>query len=751
MKNPLRRKIFREFKTGIEKYIIIFLFMLGTVSFVSGFLVAGDSMKTTYDTSFEKYNVEDGNFELLKRADDSILNKYENKDIEIYNNSFIEKKSVNNSTLRIFDNTNIKEINKVCLMKGKLPENTDEIAIDRLYADNNKLNIGDEIKVGKERLKISGLVALSNYSALFSNNNDMMFDSIKFGVAIVDNEKFKLYDKDNLHYSYAWKYNKEPKDDIEAKEKSEEFYKLVSKDYIVSSFTPRFTNQAINFAGDDIGGDRTMILVLMYILTVIIAFIFTVTISNTISSESSVIGTLRAMGYSRGELVRTYIAMPIIVTLIASILGNILGYTLLKDMVMNLYYGSYSLPTCKTIWNGEAFILTTIIPILIMIVINVLILVHKLSLSPQKFLRHDLSKKQKNKSIKLPSFKFLRRFRLRIVIQNLSNYLIMFLGIIFANVLLMFGLMIMPILNNYKDEVTNNMIAKYQYILRSEVETSNSNAEKYAVESLKISSSNVDSSEDISIYGVQENSKYINLNLSNKDVCISDGFADKYSLKVGDSVTLKERYGTKKYKLKVTKIYHYPSSIAAFINIDYFNDIFDNKDNYFNGYFSNKKITDINKNMILTTITKSELTKVSRQLENSMGGSFKMVEVFAIILYMVLIYLLSKIVIEKNATSISMVKVLGYSNREISKLYIVSTTVVVVLSVILSLPIANVVINSLYRTMMMDFTGWLPLTIEPILYIKMIVFGIAFYAFVAIVQFYKIKKIPMDQVLKRVE
>ena len=220
---------------------------------------------------------------------------------------------------------------------------------------------------------------------------------------------------------------------------------------------------------------------------------------------------------------------------------------------------------------------------------------------------------------------------------------------------------------------------------------------------------------------------------------------------MGDSVTLKERYGTKKYKLKVTKIYHYPSSIAAFINIDYFNDIFDNKDNYFNGYFSNKKITDINKNMILTTITKSELTKVSRQLENSMGGSFKMVEVFAIILYMVLIYLLSKIVIEKNATSISMVKVLGYSNREISKLYIVSTTVVVVLSVILSLPIANVVINSLYRTMMMDFTGWLPLTIEPILYIKMIVFGIAFYALVAIVQFYKIKKIPMDQVLKRVE
>ena len=41
---------------------------------------------------------------------------------------------------------------------------------------------------------------------------------------------------------------------------------------------------------------------------------------------------------------------------------------------------------------------------------------------------------------------------------------------------------------------------------------------------------------------------------------------------------------------------------------------------------------------------------------------------------MVLIYLLSKIIIEKNAQSISMVKILGYTNGEISKLYIMSTS-----------------------------------------------------------------------------
>lgn len=69
------------------------------------------------------------------------------------------------STLRIFKPRN--EVDKVCLMDGKMPQQEDEIAIDRMYADNNSLKVGDTIKVGGEKKTISGLVALSDYSALF--------------------------------------------------------------------------------------------------------------------------------------------------------------------------------------------------------------------------------------------------------------------------------------------------------------------------------------------------------------------------------------------------------------------------------------------------------------------------------------------------------------------------------------------------------------------------------------------------------
>lgn len=75
-------------------------------------------------------------------------------------------------------------------MKGEMPQQKDEIAIDRMYADNNDLQVGDVISVDKKELTVTGLVALSDYSALFSNSSDMMFDAVKFGVGIMTEEGY---------------------------------------------------------------------------------------------------------------------------------------------------------------------------------------------------------------------------------------------------------------------------------------------------------------------------------------------------------------------------------------------------------------------------------------------------------------------------------------------------------------------------------------------------------------------------------
>ena len=89
-------------------------------------------------------------------------------------------------------------------------------------------------------------------------------------------------------------------DEAEEKQMSEDLMKQISGEASLEAFIPCYLNQAIQFTGDDMGSDRAMIAALLYIVIVIMAFVFGITISNTINKEANVIGTLRASGYTQG-------------------------------------------------------------------------------------------------------------------------------------------------------------------------------------------------------------------------------------------------------------------------------------------------------------------------------------------------------------------------------------------------------------------------------------------------------------------
>lgn len=760
MRNPLNKRFLRELKGELAKYIVIFVFMTAVIGLISGFLIADGSMYDTYNKSFEKYNIEDGNFELYSKADESVIDKLEKENVTIYENFYKEEIVVrhNNikndedsqSTLRFY--VNREEGDKVDLMEGSLPEDINEIAIDRMYAENNDIKVQDTLTVGSRILKVTGLVALSDYSSLFSDNSDTMFDSLKFGVGVVSQKCFDAYDDTHIHYVYSWLYDNKPEDDKEAKLMADDFVKTISANAILVNYIPQYINQAIHFTGDDIGSDRSMMIVLLYVLIVIMAFVFAVTTNNTIVKEANVIGTLRASGYTRGELLRHYILLPIIVTIFGALVGNILGYTVFKDIFVATYYGSYSLPTYHTLWNADAFLLTTVVPVIIMLVINIVIIGCRLKLSPLKFLRRDLSGKQKKKAMRLPAFRFFNRFRLRIIIQNMPNYITLFIGILFANVLLLFGIMLGPMLTHYQNEITDKLIAKHQYVLKTLVDVDDNAAEKYCVKTLATIEGRL-KSEDVLVYGVKDNSIYADINtasLKDNEVYITNGYADKFRIKKGDKITLKEKYDDNEYEFTVKDMYDYPSSFAIFMSDAAFKNVFDKSEDYYSGYFSDN-ILDIDEKYVATQITLDDLTKVSRQLDRSMGETFNLVKIFAVVLFAVLMFLLTKLIVEKNTTSISMVKILGYSNREISRLYVTSTTIVVVLSVALSIGLSVVIMNYLFRVFMEEMSGWISCYYAPHIFPVMFILNITVYAVISFFMMAKIKKIPMDEALKTVE
>lgn len=904
IRDPLVKRIPRELLGDWRKYLIVSLFLILVIGFVSGMYVANESMVTAANTGKEKYKLEDGHFELTEKADDALLSavcsgekadikafytdeamseldekfeeefkgefvrefdaqfadefdttfesqireslasqglkekeiasmlpeaveqakqsgdyqiaydeayneaypkaydeayrtaydeawqeilteidekyaeaqeKYKLDDpdfkpvpVDVYENFYRNEKEDNNNdgkadgTVRVFAKTD--DINLACLMDGRFPEADNEIAIDRMHADNAGVKVGDSVTVGSESFNVVGLIAYVNYSTLHEKNTDFMFDALKFNVAMVTEDGFDRLES-TVHYVYAWNYKNEAADENAEKKLADNFLPALLTQTVVygnelTDYLPVYANQAVHFAADDMGGDMAIGGVILDILIVIIAFIFAVTISNTITKESKTIGTLRASGYTKGELIRHYLMMPVIVTLFAAAAGNVLGYTVFKNVVVSMYYNSYSLPAYETIWNPDAFIKTTLIPLALMFLVNLAIIVKKMQHTPLEFLRGDLKKSKRKKVVRLPEWKFFSRFRMRIILQNIPNYLILFFGIFFIMIMLSMAVGMPNTLDYYKENAADKMFARYQYVLRSwEDEDGNAvitecdGAEPFCMSSLQRKSETF--SEEISVYGISENSRYLSIDdlnsLDEDEVYISDSFRDKYSVSVGDTVTLEEKYENKRYRFKVAGFYEKSMSISVFMPIENFRTAFDLEKDEFSGYLSDKEITDIDEGNIATVITERDITKMCDQLDHSMGSYMQYFQVLCILLSAVMIYLLSKIIIEKNANAISMTKILGYENREIADLYLRSTTMILIIEDAVTVVLGSFVMKKAWTVVMSEYSGWFTFQISPVGYAKMFLFVLIGYLVVMAFDFARIKKIPMDEALKNAE
>ena len=304
------------------------------------------------------------------------------------------------------------------------------------------------------------------------------------------------------------------------------------------------------------------------------------------------------------------------------------------------------------------------------------------------------------------------------------------------------------------------MFTNYQYVLKScedengdAVTTQNPDAEAFCMTSLVRKSDVLD--EEVSVYGIADGSRYVQINnlsgLEGNKVYISAPYADKYRLAVGDTFTLDEKYESKQYTFTVAGIYDRCQSIAVFLPMDHYRDIFDLDADAFSGFLSDTEITDIDEDNVATVITERDITKMADQLDHSMGSYMTYFQYLCVLLSAVLIYLLTKLIIEKNENAISMVKILGYENREIARLYLLSTTIVLVLIDAVSVWLGAAAMKLAWREIMFSYSGWFAFHMEPAGYVKMYVFVLLGYAIVTIFDFRRIRKIPMDEALKSAE
>ena len=344
--------------------------------------------------------------------------------------------------------------------------------------------------------------------------------------------------------------------------------------------------------------------------------------------------------------------------------------------------------------------------------------------------------------------------------QNIANYLILFVGVLFIAVMLAMAVGMPDTLDYYKSNISDMMFTNYQYVLKSYEEedgdvitTKNPDAEQFCMTSLEHKSDTLD--EEISVYGVEDDSRYVQIDdlasLKDTEGYISEPFADKYNLSVGDTITLDAKYENKQYTFTIAGIYGHSQTLAVFLPIENYRVIFNTDGEAFSGYLSDSEITDIDENEIATVITEREITKMADQLDHSMGSYMTYFQYLCVLLSAVLIYLLTKLIIEKNENAISMTKILGYENREIASLYLTSTTIMVLIIDAVSVFLGTVIMAAVWRIMLYSYSGWYAFRFSTVGYVKMFLFILIGYLLVMFFDFRRIRKIPMDQALKNVE
>lgn len=314
----------------------------------------------------DAYTIEDGrvttSFEAtkdqLKAAEDATddvggVTLYKNFSID----AIIKKTAGDDGTkrtLRTYAHRTKVDIASYC--EGREPKADDEVAIDRVFATNNNLSVGDKVELEGRTYTICGIMTQPDSQALFLNNSDFTVNTITYGVAEVTDAGFAALEDAGGAPAYTYSFTFTDRDlstadRIDAEQDMVEA--LTDVDARVDDLIDADSNQGIGYARDDVDGDSMMWTTLLDIIIVIMAFVFVVLTDATIEEESAIIGTLLASGYRRREIVLHYLALPAIVGVVAALLGTALGVVFFTEPMRSLYYGSYSLPPFGVLELGD--------------------------------------------------------------------------------------------------------------------------------------------------------------------------------------------------------------------------------------------------------------------------------------------------------------------------------------------------------------------------------------------------------------
>jgi len=223
-----------------------------------------------------------------------------------------------------------------------------EVILNHGFAKANNLKPGDRIRVllldEQHDLLVVGTAMSPEFVSLIPTGGGFVPDPARFGVIYLP-EKFlqESCDLDGA-YNQIIGIARDPSD--KALDNTLELIEEKLDAFGVTNTTPFRELASVKYIADELQGIRISAHVMPSIFLVVAALVLNILIGRMVEQQRTVIGTLKALGYSRGGITRHYLGYGLIIGFIGGILGVAFGYWM-QGALVNLYKQFFNLPSVR--------------------------------------------------------------------------------------------------------------------------------------------------------------------------------------------------------------------------------------------------------------------------------------------------------------------------------------------------------------------------------------------------------------------
>ncbi len=478
-------------------------------------------------------------------------------------------------------------------------------------------------------------------------------------------------------------------------------------------------NPRMDAAAGDVIINRFAGILAGIILMVLFTYVISVFVIHNIEKESSVIGALYALGVTRGQLLFHYLLNPMLISFLGGAVGCILGFSEYgTGWQMGDSIAYYSLPPMRIVTPGYLLFYSLIMPPVTAAVVNYLVINKKLKCTALSLLRNEQTagKAGRIQNMNLGNMKFLLRFQIRQMLREIRSAFAVVIGMFICLLILMLSIDCAVLCINFGNACLEETKYAYMYTYKYPTEDVPEGGTPAYVENLKKEAYGYNL--DVTVLGIDDDNPYFPIVTADKknEIVISSAAAQKFGVKVGEKLVLSDEVNERDYAFTVKNIVRFTSGVYVFLDRDIMQELFDQEDDYYNVVFADHAL-DIDNGRLYATVSKENVEESSQIFTDMMGPMVVMLVAISALIFMIVMYLMMKVMIDRSAFSISLMKVFGYRRREIRRLYLDGNFYVILLGALICVPLAKWSMDLVYPYCIANVAIGMDLKFTPQIYI----------------------------------